>query len=180
MLSGRDNEPGRLIRGLTLVEVVAALVILGVLLALIVKASTQSSRQLALAEQRLNAAKEADRIIAGWFAGGAAIEPGFSGQVPGTPPLYWETVERKGARLQHLGARVVQLRMYTVTNSPRPGAKPDIKNAEPVITVDLLVSVLPLPELPPEAQQAAATRPSDRDDREDPRLWQPPPFALRQ
>lgn len=186
MLTGRDNETNRRAssaRGLTLVEVVAALVILGILLALMVKASTQSSRQLALAEQRLAAAKEADRIIAGWFAAGTPIEPGLSGQVPGTPTLYWETVARDDAGLQPLGAKVVQLRMFARAGAG-DGASADGKplaaseRTAPVLSVDLLASVLPLPELPPEDPSTAATRPSDTEDnREDPRLRQPPAFV---
>jgi prepilin-type N-terminal cleavage/methylation domain-containing protein len=176
MLHGRRREPSRRLQGLTLVEVVAALVILGILLALIVKASTQSSRQLALAERRLYAAREADRLIAGWFSASAPLQPGLSGQIAGTPALYWETVDRDGGRQPRLGTRVVQLRMFTVASTAAPGPVPDRRDGVPLVTVDLMASVMPPPEPPPEDQQAAP-RPSPQDDREDPRLRLPPASA---
>jgi prepilin-type N-terminal cleavage/methylation domain-containing protein len=179
-----QNRPDGRWHGFTLVEVVAALVILGVLLALIVKASTQSNRQFALAQQRLFAAEAADRIVAGWFADGTPIQPGLRGEIRDTP-LWWETVAREDAQLRPLGAAVVQLRVYArPATGDKDTARPAAAEPALLLTLDLLTSKLP-PALAsdadlgatsqPTTQPGAATRPSD-DPREDPRLREAPAF----
>ena len=174
----------RRFRGLTLVEVVAALVILGVLLALLVKAAGQSNHQRIVAEQRLAAAREVDRLIAGWMAGDRPVRAGLAGGIAGPPALYWSTSEVPDREAVRLGTKIIRLSVYPAQPAAdRAEMGSDIASParQPVLSIDLLAPAALWREAPTTApnEQEAATRPADGEDREDPRLLEPPAFVRR-
>jgi prepilin-type N-terminal cleavage/methylation domain-containing protein len=163
--------------GFTLVEVVAALVVLGVLLVMLLRANSQYTNQLSLAGERLVAAREADRLIAVWMEAEGPPASGQSGEFGGPPRLLWQTMTRVTPETQSLGARVVQLRVFS---DHRKGDGGVGENREPVLTVDLLVSSWPAPKAEEQkaSENTSATLPtSEGDDREDPRLREAPHVA---
>jgi prepilin-type N-terminal cleavage/methylation domain-containing protein len=80
-------------RGFTLVEVVAAVVVLGTVLALIVVARTRYTKQLLVADQRTKAAAALDDLIAGWMKSDAPRVPlnGGGRLVVDRYPMEWST-----------------------------------------------------------------------------------------
>src|SRR5438477_12326371 len=84
-------SPGRA-RGVTLIEALAGLVILGTLLVSITIARGRFIRQRALAEQKIAAAAAVDRMVAKWMAGsGAAIPVSAQGPLDGLANHTWRT-----------------------------------------------------------------------------------------
>ena len=185
MIERRRTYPvaGVCSRGLTLVEVVAALVVLGVLLALLVKAAGQSNHQRIVAEQRLAAAREVDGLIAGWLAGDRPIQAGMAGGMAGPPALYWSTSEVPDREARRLGTRIIRLSVFQAQPAAvQAGTESDTAGParQPVLSIDLLASA-GLPQAAPTTapDEQAATRPADGEEREDPRLLEPPAFVRR-
>jgi prepilin-type N-terminal cleavage/methylation domain-containing protein len=95
--------------GLTLIEVIAALVILGTLLVGIVLSRSRHSRQIALAERKMQAVRAADGLLTRWWSSPEGIPLGNSGQVESDPSLRWRTEVRPDPTLEKLDVRVVRL-----------------------------------------------------------------------
>lgn len=95
--------------GLTLIEVLAATVLLGVLLAGVVVASARHTRQTRLAQDRLAALEVADRLLTDWvLVRGGAIDEA-EGLVEGRPGWRWRVSGRFEPSLAPLGAHVGRL-----------------------------------------------------------------------
>src|SRR4051794_38827353 len=79
--------------GVTLIEALAGLVILGTLLVSITIARGRFIRQRALAEQKIAAAQGAERLISRWLAsaGTAAIPANSQGPLEGISNHTWRT-----------------------------------------------------------------------------------------
>src|SRR3954464_10234738 len=78
--------------GVTLVEVLAGLVLLGTVLASVTIARGRFMRQWAQAEQRLTAVHAADALMARWMSGGPqAVPVPAQGQVDDLPGYVWRT-----------------------------------------------------------------------------------------
>jgi prepilin-type N-terminal cleavage/methylation domain-containing protein len=173
-------------RALTLVEVVAALVILGIILALLIKAAGQSNHQRLTAEQRLFAARETDLLISTWMEKKTPIEGGLSGEIEGPPRLYWDTLEIPDAQANRWDAKIVRVRMFIAPALPQPQsmaidmARPD-SAASPMVSVDLLTSDAQEHKQEQRAttQQSPTTQQAADDIREDQRLLDPPPVLHR-
>src|SRR5438477_12650677 len=108
-------SPGRA-RGVTLIEALAGLVILGTLLVSITIARGRFVRQRALAEQKIAAAAAVDAMVAKWMAGsGAAMPISASGPLEGLPNHIWRTrvIEKKS----NLEASIIRLEVTNQSNS---------------------------------------------------------------
>ena len=114
--------------GLTLIEVVAALVLMGTLLVGIVMARGKHTRQLALADERLAAIAAADNLLASWWAEPASLPRSGSGTVPGRPTWRWSIESVENESIEQLGAAIVRLTLH--------GNRP-----APLVSVDLAVPV---------------------------------------
>ncbi len=132
-------------RGLTLVEVVAAIAILGTVLVGVVVSKARHTHQLALARRRTAAVRAADALIAAWWTSPEGVPVDENGPVAAEPTLLWETRVVDNPEIRALGARVVRVTFRPATVE-KPAAKaPD----EALLTVDLV-----LPEPPEEDENA--------------------------
>src|SRR5689334_2053162 len=96
-------------RGVTLIEVLAGLVILGTLVAAIALARGRAMRQYADAELRLNAAHVADTMLARWLDGPPEQIPmRGGGAMPGMAGCLWRTSPILNAQADQLGTVVVR------------------------------------------------------------------------
>src|SRR5687767_11024896 len=82
-------ERGR--RAMTLVEVVGALALLGVLLVGTLLAKARSTRQAALADRRLEAVAAADALLTAWRRDPQSLARSGGGRVSGEADLSWRT-----------------------------------------------------------------------------------------
>jgi len=139
--------------GLTLIEVVAAIVILGTILVGVVLARSRHTRQIRLAGRKAAAVQLADRLLTDWWTDPNGVPVGRSGSVGENGTFVWETRELPRRDSRALGGRVVEL---TVRNAEVNSAFP---TAEPLTRVQL---VLPLP---PEEGDDANAAPSNREAR---------------
>ena len=118
--------------GLTLIEVVAAVAILGTILVGVVLARSRHTHQLALAGRQRQVVRVADELIAGWWAG-SGVPINASGKIPGHDSLFWKTRETSNRAINKLGARVVRVELREARES---------RSADALVRVDL---VLPKP-----------------------------------
>ena len=95
--------------GLTLIEVVAAIAILGTVLVGIVIAKARHTHQLARAHRLDLAVGAADDLIAGWWLSEAGVPVAADGPIEGQPLMNWQTVVAPNAAIEQLGARVVRV-----------------------------------------------------------------------
>lgn len=105
--------------GLTLIEVVAALAILGTLLVGIVLARARHTDQLLRARVQARAVEAADEMIARWWASREGVPIDASGELAGGDGLLWRTsiVDEDG--IAELGARVVRVEVLQARGDGR-------------------------------------------------------------
>lgn len=144
--------------GLTLVEVVAAIVILGTILVGIVLAKARHTRQLALAMQQQTAVQAADELLTGWWAVKQGVPVEARGQLDTTPAMIWQTHVVANPEAQQLGSRVVQLqvRLQPGLETGRTGEDAN----QPLVAVDL---VLPDPAYEAQRKQQELDRQRERE-----------------
>jgi prepilin-type N-terminal cleavage/methylation domain-containing protein len=124
--------------GLTLIEVVAAIALIGTLLTAMVLARSRHVHQLAVADQQDRLVHAADALISRWWADAAGVPVGASGTIDGDPPLRWSTQVIANRPIERLSCRVVRITVQRVADPQAVGAAV----TEPVV-VDI---VLPDPE----------------------------------
>lgn len=121
--------------GLTLIEVVAAVAILGVVLGGVMVAKARHSRQIAHARATMELVRAADDLLASWFIDPAGVPVGRSGTREGDPTVVWKTRVRDEEPIERIGARVVRVE---VALQGQPGAVAVQGAAEPVV-IDLVL-----------------------------------------
>ncbi len=124
--------------GLSLVEVVAAIVILGTILVGVVLAKARHTRQLALAQQQQTAVRAADELLSGWWVSREGVPTEGRGQLATQPGMVWETRLVENGEVQRLGARVVRLEVRLAEGLERAGAedvlvKVDLAQPDPAV-----------------------------------------------
>jgi len=122
--------------GLTLIEVVAAIAILGTILVSVVIAKSRHTRQVATAERRAVAVRLADKMLTQWWASETGLPYPASGKVEGDSTLTWDTRVVGNDILGPLGARVVRFQMHDA----RPTTVTHASHEEPLVIVDLVLS----------------------------------------
>jgi prepilin-type N-terminal cleavage/methylation domain-containing protein len=139
-------------RGLTLIEVVAAIAILGTILVAVVLARSRLTRQLALVDLKTSAVAAADDLIAAWWASPAGFPIDREGVVPGDERLLWRTMVVRNDMMEALGAVVVRLEMRPASaavalammnGEAGSAAAAKLAELEPLAVVEV---VLPRPE----------------------------------
>jgi prepilin-type N-terminal cleavage/methylation domain-containing protein len=111
-------------RGMTLIEVLAGLVVLGTVLASVAVARSRYMHQAALADQRAAAVTAADRLLNDWWRQSEPLPQNASGQID--EQLTWRTHVLVNPAARQLGADIVRLEMLR-------------GSSEPLVTVDVLV-----------------------------------------
>jgi type II secretory pathway pseudopilin PulG len=118
------------VRGLTLVEVIAGLVLLATLLAAILIAFGSQAAQMRKSRDRLKAVVLADRLLADWSSQNAFPDIGSEQGLEGTKDWRWRLVNATSAELDTTGPSTIRLDVF------RPiGGNPD----QVLASVDLLV-----------------------------------------
>ena len=126
-------------RALTLVEVLAALVILGTLLAGMVMAKARHTRQIALTRQRQDALRLADQLLSRWWASPAGVPVNARGIADPDNLWTWETRLVNNPAIEDLGARVVRVEVRPASANVGDGPS----DGPSTVAVEL---VLPDPE----------------------------------
>jgi prepilin-type N-terminal cleavage/methylation domain-containing protein len=112
--SFRTSSRRRLEHGVTLIEVLAGLVILGTLVAALALARGRAMRQYADAELRLQAARAADAMLSIWLDGPAdAVPIRGGGALSGVPGCTWRTVPVLDPSADQLGVVVVRFEAWS-------------------------------------------------------------------
>ena len=114
MTGARHRRRPRPRRGVTLIEVLAGLTLLGTLLASLVVANAEQARQAGRAADRLRAVAALDALLTGWHAEGAPLPPGPGGNLPPAPGaggdrLVWSARRVRRAGAAALGCVVVRV-----------------------------------------------------------------------
>ena len=99
-------------RGMTLIEVVAGLALLGTLLVGIVLAKVRYTHQWTAAERRVQAVGAADDLLSAWWADAGSFPRRDAGEVPGRPGLAWRTAPVSNPAVEALDARAVRLEVF--------------------------------------------------------------------
>lgn len=132
--------------GLTLIEVVAGIAILGVILVGIVMARSRHIHQLAEVGRVRRAIELTDRMVEQWWITPQALPIDKTGSVPGDESLVWRTRVERHDVLDPMGARVVRVEVFEAQTTAVADALP-----EPLVALDL---VLPQPPEPEETDDA--------------------------
>lgn len=132
--------------GLTLIEVVAAVAILGVILVGTVLANARHTRQLALAEQRSAAIRATDALLMQWWSSPDGIPVNERGAVADSDGLTWRTSVVADRAIEQLEAQVVQVAIH---QSGEAMMRLGLAAGEPLLIVEVI-----LPK--PPADQAEA------------------------
>jgi len=95
--------------GLTLIEVVAATVILGTLLVGVVLVKSRHTHQLAVSARQRAAVRAADELISGWWHKPRGVPIGECGTIPTDESLVWETRLVENREVSKMGGQVVRV-----------------------------------------------------------------------
>jgi len=118
--------------GGTLIEVAAALAILGSLVVAMLMTEARSRRQEACAQRRLAACRAADELLGQWQLGGQGPPQNDSGRIAAEANLSWRTSVIDSSELAALGGKVVRLEILDESASPQPA---------PTVVVDVVVAI---------------------------------------
>lgn len=99
-------------KGLTLLEVVAALALLSTLLVAVLAAHDRLAKQTLRGRLRLEAIDAADALLAEWTLTQPMSIPGAKGRVKSNQRLYWYLSARSERDLEPLGVQVARLEVY--------------------------------------------------------------------
>ena len=117
--------------GLTLIEAVLGIAILGTLMASVMVAGGKLNSQARLSEKRLIACRLADELLEGFWANGELDHNG-SGDIEGQPGFCWRTTSRTERLTNGFDVELVRL---DIPNENFPD--------EPAVSVEVIVQVIP-------------------------------------
>ncbi|MFG0250421.1 MAG: prepilin-type N-terminal cleavage/methylation domain-containing protein [Phycisphaeraceae bacterium JB051] len=126
-------------RGLSLIEVVIGMALLGLFLASIFIAQAKLTRQSVIARKKALAISATDTLLAGWATDWANFPTDDTGTIPDHDNLQWQTQSQQSTELEELGILKVQL---AITDTTRNNAD------EPILQLELAV---PMEEIEDEA-----------------------------
>lgn len=118
-------------QGLTLIEVVAGIVLLGTLLVTILMAFKAHATQIQAANQRLEAIRQTDRLLMTWMKAESLPGVGESDTFPNNPELRWEMVQSESEPLGRLQAEIMRLEVFSTT---------ELQTERPLTSVELLTA----------------------------------------
>lgn len=133
-------NPLRQCRGMTLLEVLVAMVILGTILTTAVLARSRYIQQSVRAAEKQRAVAAADALLATWFADPNVFASEASGMVNGETDLSWNTHLIDQADAHDLGAKILRLEIWKHI---------DAQIAQPFSNLPLTSIELLVPATPP-------------------------------
>ncbi len=110
-------------QGLTLVEVIAAIALMGTLLAATITAYGQHARQSVLAIKRLKAIEEMDQLMAAWSVSRRRIPVNASSNIDGSQGLIWKTTIVDSSETSLLLCNIVELAIFDSADDEAAGTK---------------------------------------------------------
>lgn len=130
-------------KGMTLIEVVAAVAILGTVLVGIVLAQSRHTRQRSMAARQAVAVQVADAMLSAWWASPDGVPRDAGGGVDGYPGLHWRTRVVAHDGIAPLGGEVLRFTMWdsAARHNARPAARENDEAEEPnaLVVVELVV-----------------------------------------
>jgi type II secretory pathway pseudopilin PulG len=118
---------------MTLIEVVAALVILGTVLASLVVARARYLHQWALATRRQEAVMIANSLLSAWWGQSAQLPQHAGGELPDRH-LRWQTRTVDDAPIASLGVVTIRLEVF------EDGEQAVTNPAQPLVAVDVVAN----------------------------------------
>lgn len=122
-------------RGLTLIEVVAAIAILGTLLVGVVLAKSRLTRQSGAALDTMHAVRLSDALLADWWSQPQGVPVSSAGVLSESDALRWQTRIVDNAGIATFGARVVR---YEVFQDQEKLNRRE-EDSGPLLVIDLVV-----------------------------------------
>ncbi|MHC4716352.1 MAG: hypothetical protein ACYS5V_05230 [Planctomycetota bacterium] len=116
--------------GLTLIETVAGIGLLGTVLVAALLVEIRCKRQSAAAARRLESVRAAEALLAGWWAQPDGLPRDGSGRIEATRQLLWRTRTVPHEAAEALGCEVVRLQV---------GPEREVMDAKAWVTVDVVV-----------------------------------------
>lgn len=116
--------------GLTLVEVLGALTLIGVLVVSLIVGRAQAQRQHTLSQQHRKAVAVADALLTRWWSDPRNFPYASNGVVNDSVQWTWRTQIVPDEKAEALGARIVRLTIRRTDQAD---------NAPPLVSVDLLM-----------------------------------------
>jgi prepilin-type N-terminal cleavage/methylation domain-containing protein len=98
--------------GMTLVEVLAGMALIGTLLVGILLAEGRATQQQAQAGRRVHACALADGLLSEWTAPGQSVPRESQGRVSGHPQWAWRTRVVKSSLPEELDCEVISVELY--------------------------------------------------------------------
>ena len=114
----------------TLIEVVAALVLMGSVLAGSLLAFSRHRRQLDVAEKRLEATVVADQLISELSALEDGIPNQSRGRIAGKPNWFWQTAPVGTTMIASVPMQVIRLQIIDLTAESSGDARSDLVSVE--------------------------------------------------
>lgn len=115
--------------GMTLVEVVAAIAILGIIVVGLTLARSSHARQIAASRNLADGVHLVDDLIASWWTGRTGVPINSCGVIGPNGEWNWKTYVVSNPNLDDIGARVVRVEVHHQSNPA---------NVQPII-VDLVL-----------------------------------------
>lgn len=135
------NKPSRISltpssrAGLTLIEVIAAIAILGTVLVGIVMAKSRHTRQMALTQRYTDIVHATDDMVSRWWLNERSVPAPASGHVGEDTSITWQTRLVASPKLRRLDAEVVRLEVFDTIPAPGQSLAAD----EPVVVLEFVV-----------------------------------------
>lgn len=98
--------------GLTLIEVVAGLALMGTLLTTLLLAHSAHARQVRAAQDKLAAVDALDGLLTRWEVAGTSAPRRDEGELPGHPELVWRTRPIRNRAAENLRSEVVVIEVF--------------------------------------------------------------------
>ena len=114
---------------LTLIEVLAAMALLGGTLAAVVVAAGRHTQQVRSAQDRIEATDAADRLLSSWLVDAGGQIPAPAGPVPGRAGWRWRVSGRIEPDLLPLGCHVGRLEIHGEGDGPPLAAVEFVSNS---------------------------------------------------
>lgn len=113
-------------RGLTLIEVIASIALLGALMVAMLTVHSKHTRQVKLAAKKQTAATLADELIGGWFKSPEPFPANTSGQFVNNSDFRWTTQAQRMSANGNWKTVVIKLQVWHQSTS------------QPLIEIELL------------------------------------------
>jgi hypothetical protein len=118
-------------RGLTLIEILGALVILSTLFVGILVAKGRSIRQLYHAEEKAAAIELTDALVSKWWSNPAQFPRNKRGKIEGHENREWRTSIISNDQLRRLGAQQVRVELFDADSTHRVLVQLDVVLPDP-------------------------------------------------